>query len=143
MVVGSVPLHGYDAGLNFIASVALLEDGKIEPHTECIPGEIMDTNFECGQEVIVEPLPNSSTTGTLLTALVLAKAYPQATPLLLSNLGSTPVRLKGMLIASISTIPQGRKFVLDLPTGRLAPSRNCSKNILGKRLVGRGRLSQQ
>ena len=62
---GSVPMHIYDAGINFIASVALMEDATNDPHTECVvPGEVWDSAFLLGQDVVIEPLPNSVAAGT-------------------------------------------------------------------------------
>ena len=78
---GSVTMHVSDAGINFIASVAVMEDITIEPYAECVlPGEFGDSSFQLGQQVVVEPLPNSAIAGTLAIAHVLAKASPQALP---------------------------------------------------------------
>ena len=81
--------------INFIASVALLEDATIESDTESVSsGEAWDNAVLLRPELVIEPLLNSAVSGTLSFGTVLGTASPQSTLILLSNLHSVPVTLR-------------------------------------------------
>ena len=103
----TVPLHKKVLGPS-VLSIVLSKDWKLELNEAALlPGEIDDPEgeFECDEELLVEPNTAIETRTSVVLASALIKLQPTGIPILMINLSPLPLQLKqGMTLGFLRKI---------------------------------------